>query len=117
MSTTKVPRAVLPGMASASGPRVLVLVAFLALGVCSCRKDPAVEKRKFLEQGKASFAQGKYPEALIFYGRALQLDGRFAEAHRRMALTQMKLGSWPAAYQELSRAAELAPENGTVQQE
>ena len=118
MSTTKASRAVFPRLACERGPlRALILSAFLVLPICGCRKDPAVQKRKFLEQGNASFAQAKYPEALIFYGRALQLDAKFAEAHYRMALTQMKLGSWLAAYRELSRAAELEPQNSAVQQE
>src|SRR6516164_4309262 len=118
MSTMKAPRAIFPCLACQPGPlRKLIFLVFLAVAVCGCRKDPAVQKRKFLEQGNASFAAAKYPEALIFYGRALQLDTKFAEAHYRMALTQMKLGSWSSAYRELSRAAELEPENWTVQQE
>jgi len=117
MSSVKVPRALLPMAYRPALLPTLILVVFVALVVSGCRKDPAVQKRKFLEQGNASFAQAKYSEALIYYGRALQLDARFAEAHYRMALTQMKLGSWMAAYRELSRAAELEPENGTLQQE
>src|SRR6516162_6544589 len=118
MSTMKAPRAIYPCQVGEPGPlRMLILLVFLAVAVCGCRKDPAVQKRKFLEQGNASFAQAKYPEALIFYGRALQLDAKSAEAHYRMALTEMKLGNWSSAYRELSRAAELEPENSAVQQE
>ena len=118
MSTIKAPRALFPCQACEPRPlRTLIVLVFLAVAVCGCRKDPAVQKRKFLEQGNASFAEAKYPEALIFYGRALQLDTKFAEAHYRMALTQMKLGSWSSAYRELSRAAELEPGNSAVQQQ
>ena len=109
MSTTKASRAVFPRLACERGPlRALILSAFLVLPICGCRKDPAVQKRKFLEQGNASFAQAKYPEALIFYGRALQLDAKFAEAHYRMALTQMKLGSWLAASRSKPRIVLLS---------
>ena len=89
----------------------LTLSLALALLTVGCKKDP----KKFLEQGNASFSEGKYSEALIYYRRALQADPRFAEAHYRMGLTQMKLGNWPAAYQELSRVVDLQPDHWKAQ--
>ncbi len=91
-----------------------VLVLLTASGG-GCFRDPNVRKEKFLEQGNRDFEQGKYPEALIFYGRALQIDPRFSEAHYKMARCHLKQGSWAAAYQELQRTIELQPENWSAQ--
>ena len=83
------------------------LVAFALLFAGGCQKN----QHKLLERGNASFAQGKYAEALIYYRRALQKDPRLTEAHHQLGLTEMRLGSWAAAYQELSRTVELQPDN------
>ena len=85
---------------------------FLLLVFCAgCNRDP----KKFLAKGNASYDQGKYPEALIYYGRALQLDPRYAEAHFKPAQTQLKLMSWSAAFAELQRTIELQPDNWEAQ--
>ena len=91
-----------------------IAVLLTATGV-GCSRDPNVRKQKFFEQGNRDFEQGKYPEALIFYGRALRIDPRFPEAHYRMARCHLKLGSWAGAYQELQRTIELQPENWSAQ--
>ena len=91
-----------------------VLVLLTAFGD-GCFRNPNVRKERFFEQGNRNFEQGKYPEALIFYGRALQLDPRFAEAHYKMAQCHMKQSSWAAAYQELQRTIDLQPENWPAQ--
>src|ERR1700682_166666 len=91
-----------------------VLVLLTAFGG-GCSRDPNVLKRKFLEKGNRNFEQGKYPEALIYYGRALQIDPRFSEAHYKMAQCHLKQGSWAAAYQELQRTIDLQPENWLAQ--
>src|SRR5271169_4857521 len=91
----------------------LALLCCLLAGGCST--DPNVKKQKFLDRANQDFGQGKYPEALISYGRAIQVDPRFAEAHYGLAQTHMKMGSWSAAYQELQRTVNLQPENWKAQ--
>src|SRR6267142_1150912 len=91
-----------------------VVAAFLLLFVlfsAGCNRDP----KKFLAKGNASFDQGKFPEALIYYGRAIQLDPRYAEAHFKLAQTQIKLSSLAAAFGELRRTVELQPDNWEAQ--
>ena len=88
---------------------------FLAASGSGCSRDPNVRKATFLEQGNRDFNQGKYPEALIFYGRVLQIDSRFVEAHYKIAQCHLKQGSWSAAYRELQRTIELQPENWLAQ--
>src|ERR1700745_2309858 len=80
--------------------RTPAALLFLLLIFCvGCNRDP----KKFLAKGNASFDQGKYPEALIYYGRAIQLDPRYAQAHFKLAQTQIKLKSFSAAFAELQR--------------
>jgi tetratricopeptide (TPR) repeat protein len=64
-----------------------------------CSRDPKVRKQKFIELGNRDFQQGNYPEALIFYGRALQIDPRFSEAHYKLAQCYLRLSNWALAYQ------------------
>jgi len=84
-----------------------VALLLLLLVCAGCNRDP----KKFLAKGDQSFDSGKYPEALIYYGRALQLDPRFADAHFKLAETHLKMKSWAAAFNELQRTVELQPEN------
>src|SRR5208283_1265790 len=93
-----------------------LLLALFGLGT-GCNRNPTVRKQKFLEQGNHNFDQGKFPEAIIFYGRALQIEPRFAEAHHKLAQCYLKQGSWALAYHELSRTVELEPENWPAQTE
>src|SRR5208282_2613416 len=93
------------------------ILLVLALLVSGCSSDPNAKKQKFMGRGNEAFDQGKYAEALIFYGRALQVDRGYPEAHYKLAQTHLKMGSWAAAYQELNRTIELKPENWKAQQE
>jgi tetratricopeptide (TPR) repeat protein len=86
----------------------------LALGV-SCNRDPAVRRQKAIERGDKEFSQGKYPEAVIYYGQALQADSHSAQAHFKLGQAHMKLGSWASAYREFARTVELEPENWPAQ--
>ena len=54
---------------------------------------------------------------MISYGRVLQISPRSVEAHSKLAQTHMKMGSWAAAYQELSKTVELDPQNWPAQLE
>jgi len=86
---------------------------FIFTGGCS--RDPNVRKQKFLQQGNQDFDKGRFAEAAISYGRALQIDPRFAEAHYKLAQTYLRQGSWAAGFQELMRTTALQPENWAAQ--
>jgi tetratricopeptide (TPR) repeat protein len=94
---------------------LLIFPLLLVVFAGGCSRDPNVRKQKFLEQGNKDYAKGRYAEAIISYGRALQLDPRFAEAHYKLAQSYMKQGSWAAGYQELGRTVALDPENWPAQ--
>ena len=46
----------------------------------SCHRDPATRIQKAMERGDREFNEGKYPEAIIYYGQALQVDAHYAPA-------------------------------------
>ena len=99
--------------------RRLTLLLVLSLPVTtlllSCSRDPAVRQQKAMERGNREFNEGKYPEAMIYYGQALQVDSHYAEAHYKLAQCHVKLGSWASAFRELARTVELQPENWPAQ--
>ena len=95
------------------GHRLALLFSLAVVLLAGCNRDP----KKFLAKGNQSFDQGKYPDALIYYGRALQLDPRFAEAHFKLAETHLKMKSWASGFSELQRTVELQPDNWKAQLE
>jgi tetratricopeptide (TPR) repeat protein len=94
----------------------LFLVLLLSASLLpSCNRDPNVRKQKAMDRGNREFDQGKYPEAIIYYGQVLQIDTHDAAAHYKLAQCHIKLGSWTSAFRELARTVELQPENWPAQ--
>ncbi|HVI08788.1 MAG TPA: tetratricopeptide repeat protein [Candidatus Binatia bacterium] len=90
----------------------LLLVGFLIPCLfAACNRDPNVRKQKFLESANRYRDKGKLREAAIQYSNAIQIDPRFAEAHFQLGETYLQLKDFNRAYSELSRAADLAPDN------
>src|SRR3974390_1950211 len=84
-----------------------LVLLFLVFAFASCSTDPSAKRQKFIAQGDQSFAKENYPEAVIYYSRALQVDKASAEAHYKLAKCYIKQKTWANAYQELSKAVEL----------
>src|SRR5208283_1708202 len=89
----------------------------VAVGICllgalltGC-SNPERAKQKYLESGQRYYEKEQYREAAIQFQNALHLDPRFAPAHYKLALAQLKLGQWPDAYQQLAKTIELDPHN------
>jgi len=91
--------------------RVVVGLALALSLLVGCSRDPNVRKQKYLESGQRFFEKGKYREAAIQFGNAVQVDPHFADAHYQLARTYLKLQDWIRAYQELARTLEMQPEN------
>lgn len=94
-----------------SALRLFLMCSLLAALFTGCSRDPNVRKQKYFESAERYFAKGKYREAAIQYSNAIQVDSRFAQAHYQLGETYLKLHDWNRAYQELSRATELNPDN------
>jgi Tfp pilus assembly protein PilF len=90
-------------------------VLLATLGTAACSTDPAVAKKKFLADGNRYFAEGHYSEASLEYRKAIQQDPLFAEAHSKLAETYDKLGDAIAATREYVKAADLRPDDATLQ--
>ena len=97
--------------------RRLILGLTVTLAICSlsCNLDPNARKLKFLAAGDRAFQEEKFAEAVIDYGRALQIDPRFAEAHYKLAQCYLKQELWAVAYQELLRTVNLRPDDWAAQ--
>jgi cellulose synthase operon protein C len=89
--------------------RLLVLLCLALLAACS--RDPNVRKQKYFESGQRYFEKGKYREAAIQFGNAVQVDPHYAQAHYQLAQTYLRLQDWSRAYQELTRTIDVDPKN------
>ena len=83
----------------------------LGLVLLGCSTDPEVAKQRLLETANGYFDRGRYKEAALIYRRAIQTDRRFGEAYYRLGLAQLRLGRVQGAFNALTRATELQPEN------
>jgi Tfp pilus assembly protein PilF len=84
---------------------VIVVIAFISQTGCS--RDPKVRRQKYLESGQRYYDQGKYREALIQFGNAVQADPRWPESHYRLGLAHLSLQAWQSAFNEFNRAVSL----------
>jgi putative PEP-CTERM system TPR-repeat lipoprotein len=81
----------------------------------ACRTDPAVGARKHREAGDRQAAAGKYAEAVIEYKSALLYDARAGEVRAKLADAYMKTGDVGNAAGEYIRAADLLPDDVSLQ--
>src|SRR5213594_2444796 len=91
--------------------RLFLILALMAIVFSGCSRDPNVRKQKYYESGQRYFEKGKYREAAIQYSNAIQVDGRYSDAHYRLGLTYLRLSEPNRAFQELQRTVELDPAN------
>lgn len=87
------------------------LLPFALLCMLGCSRDPNVRKQKYYESGQRYFQKGKYREAGIQFGNALQVDPRFTDAHYQLAQSYLKLQNWNSAFEELDRTVQLNPDH------
>lgn len=91
--------------------RNILLLSLMAGLIAGCHTDPNVRKMKYLSSGDRYSAEGKFREAAIQYENALKADKNFGEAHFKLAETYVRMGAYPGAVSELSRAVALQPNN------
>lgn len=84
-----------------------VAAALVAVG---CSKDPNVAKQEHFERGEQYFEQGKYPEAIIEYRNAVQLDAQFGRARYKLSEAYSRTGDLRNAFAEMVRASDLLPD-------
>jgi tetratricopeptide (TPR) repeat protein len=67
---------------------LLVLAGLAALAVCSTGCDK-LKARDNLKRGVQSFTNAKYPEAVAYFQKAVQLDPTFTTTHQYLAIAYM----------------------------
>lgn len=93
----------------------LVAIAALVGNLAACSSDPAKEKQQHLTRGDAFAAQNQYPEAIIEYRVAIQIDPAFGRARFQLGEAYSKAKNPEAAFPEYVRAADLLPDEPKVQ--
>jgi tetratricopeptide (TPR) repeat protein len=91
------------------------LILFVVLSGCS--RDPQKQKAAYFASGSKYVAAGKYPEAVIQFRNAIEIDPGFAAAHYQLAQAYGKLQSPQQAYRELVATVGLEPGNADAQLE
>ena len=81
----------------------------------ACQADPSVRKQRYFDSGNQSFAEGKYQHAIIEYRNAVDIDGSFGEARKRLAEAYARIGDAPRAFEQYVRAADLLPNDVQLQ--
>jgi len=84
---------------------VLAALAALALGSTGCDK---LKARDNLKRGVQAFTNAKYPEAVAYFQKAVQLDPSFTTTHTYLAIAYMSQYIPGAESQENVRMAENA---------
>jgi putative PEP-CTERM system TPR-repeat lipoprotein len=81
----------------------------------SCSRDPLVHKAKAFERAEQYYAERRFPDAILEYRRALQIDPKFARARFKLAESYAANNELKNAYTEYVRAADLLPDDLEVQ--
>src|SRR5579872_3323999 len=95
--------------------RKIAGLMILSSVLTGCFSSLAAKKQKFFTQGESAFQRQEYPEAIISYSRALEIDPKFTDAHFRLAQCFEKQSNWQSAVQELQRTISLQPSHWAAQ--
>ncbi len=87
----------------------LLCLVLLTLLAAAC--GPEAKKKRALDGGNKYFEKGQYKQARLMYLNAIKADPRFGEAYYKLALTNLRLGSYAEAVGNLQRTIEMQPEN------
>ena len=97
--------------------RQVTVVVLLALTLVSCRRDPNVAKKQYLESGNKYMDRGRLKEAAIQYQNAVKIDPKYGPAYYKLGLLYLKSNNVGFAWQEFRRAVELLENNQAYQEE
>jgi len=91
----------------------------ICLTLASCRRDPNVAKKQYLESGNKYFDHGRYRNAAIQYQNAIKNDRKYGPAYYKLGQVYLKLSppQFGAAIGQFRRAKELLEGNQAYQEE
>jgi tetratricopeptide (TPR) repeat protein len=93
----------------------ILVCGLLLAAMLGCSRDPSVRKQKYFERGNRYFESGKFPEAVIEFSNAVQLDPQYGAAHFKLGESYLKMQRLQDGYSELQRTVELDPGNTKAQ--
>src|SRR5580698_3542176 len=67
------------------------IVLLLALTLVSCKRDPNVAKKQYLESGNKYFEHARYKNAAIQYQNAIKIDRKYGPAYYKLGMVYMKM--------------------------
>jgi tetratricopeptide (TPR) repeat protein len=88
-----------------------IIAVSLALLAGGCKRDPNVQKHKYLESGKRYEKEGKLREAAIQFSNALKVDHNYSDASFELGKTLVEMGNPAAGYQQLLHSVSANPSN------
>ena len=83
------------------------LLSLAAISAACSGQDPEVARSEHTRRGDDYVKAGKYPEAIIEYRSAIQIDPQFGEAHYKLAETYMAAKEGSLALAAYMRAADV----------
>jgi len=86
---------------------IAILGLALTVVACGCGRNAS----HYISRGNQEFNQQKYDSASIDYRNAIRKDPKSGEAYYRLALALLKLNRGAEAYESLTHAVELSPQN------
>ena len=89
----------------------VALILVLATAAAGCSKSASY----YMTHGKDLYAKKDYKGAAVDFRNAIVKDPRNGEAHQQLADTLIALGAYPAAVKEYARAADLRPDDMSLQ--
>lgn len=94
-------------------------VFLIALSLVSCRRDPNVAKKQYLESGNKYMDRGRFKEAIIQYQNAVKIDPKYGPAHYKLGMVYLDIKPVQIAFaiKEFRRAKELLEKNQAYQEE
>jgi tetratricopeptide (TPR) repeat protein len=87
----------------------VILMLFVALAFCACKKDPQKAKAKYLASGEAFLKQKKYGDAAVEFRNAIRMDKDYAGAYYQLAQAELAQKHFPQAFQALKKTTDLDP--------
>jgi tetratricopeptide (TPR) repeat protein len=95
------------------------VVLLICLTLVSCRRDPNVAKKQYLDSGNKYFDHGRYRNAAIQYQNAIKNDRKYGPAYYKLGQVYLKLSppQYGAAISNFRRAKELLEGNQAYQEE
>lgn len=89
----------------------MTLVTFAALLPVALSAQAPSTPQDFYNIASTQFLQHRFTEAKASFSRAIELDGKYAEAYRGLGMTDLELKDYNGAYRAWLKAVDLNPKD------